>query len=251
MFNGSMMDRFLSFWLKNFYSVVYSIFQHPFKLHWDEFGLQMTLSRKDHSHSDKLGRHFLICRCNYFYSIFHFLLCFLMFLLHVGTYVREKDYTKLATHGYWLGLATAIVVCQTPYYLRTNEVLQLINGNVALIKHLEEESNFGKGAFSNICKARRRFQGWFSMYGMAKWIFSGVPFCIHNQPIGTWLMGSHLVNLSKWLGASAEVQMVVSIIGVTLDSYLFFGVFGAVIIGLHINMTFMHTFKTSVLRILR
>lgn len=223
--------------LRSYFTFSYQLFGHPFTFRWEP-GLRIYIA------CNKRSWHFKLWRLNY---IFNFI--YLIALVHLMTSQVEM-YTSVEAvfHGLWIMAVVGIVLCQATFFFLGDDVIQFIKENIDLIKKLEKDhSTFGYEAFRESEKVRAWLFGGLVVYCLTLQIFVVTPILLMFQQ-GVWQLGSHVSRGILWI--DPDNNMLALIIGLAVDHWHITHMQSPGMLVVHFNMSFMHTFKTSIHKIL-
>lgn len=215
----------------------------PFYLHWQP-GMRIYL---------KLVKnfHFYCWRANYTFQIYFLFFTIYNFTAKIPSYLASNQYIPLAMHCLWIGAPGTILINQGTYFFAGEQVTQLVNANVDLIKNLETNHFQSNESFQRSVRLRRIL--------VATLILSILSFFIILIPLfllfqnGTWQLGSYIYRLILWCIPPESVwysEYVAMALGVQVDVWHCFTALSAATLNIYASLTFMHTFKITIQQIL-
>ncbi len=107
-------------------------------------------------------------------------------------------------------------------------------------------AHFGQGAFQSSQGLRTRILYYLCLNALPAPIFFVSPIYYYFRK-NYWQLGSYFYRLTLMATSSGEKdELLASILGVSLDVWTCHYIWGTYLLSLHINLGFMHTFKTTI-----
>lgn len=227
--------------LRSYFAAAYQVFAHPFTLKWER-GLRIYIS------CNKKSKHCLVWRLSYVLHFIYLITLIYLMITHINQYTSSDDYVGVVFHGLWIICTGSLVVNHTPIFFLGEDIIKFVSGNVNLIKHFElDKFTFGSGAFEKSEKIRKWVVGGLgiSCFAMQCFILTPILLMFQHQ---SWQLGSHFSRLVLWI--APDYNMLAIIIGLAVDHWHLNVIQGPGVLLIQINMSFMHTFKTCIGKIL-
>lgn len=224
------------------FAIPYQVFGHPFTIKW-------VHSMRLYLFCDKKSPHFILWRLNYFLNFSYLITLIGLMITHINVYTSSNNYVGVVFHGLWMVATTSMVMPQASFFLLGDDVVNLVGKNVDLIQHFERElSIFGNDAFRKSEKVRKWLLGGFGAASFAVQVVILIPISLMFQH-EVWQLGSHFSRFILWIAPNQK--LIAATVGVLVDQWHLTVIQGPNLLVVHISTSFMHTFKTSVEKILQ
>lgn len=133
--------------IRKLFLFFYCVFAHPYKVRIEP-GLYTVLSLK--SGSIQYNGWIISVYVAWFYVVS----TGLSFIYLIPSYLKYKQFEKLAFHGFWLGMTINFMIQHYPTFTRRHRIVQLSNGLFSLMQNLEKGNVFSRF----FCKLFVKFQ---------------------------------------------------------------------------------------------
>lgn len=132
----------------------------------------------------------------------------------------------------WLKIFQIVSSCSNQIYLEISRVIKTL---INILDH------FSSGSYKKSQLLRSRILGFLAFESVTSWAFFVLIYYLFLK--GNWQLGSLVYRLLLLSGAG---ELLATMFGLLLDLWHLFNIWGSYLISLHINLGFMHTFKTTV-----
>lgn len=232
------MERHVETFSKWYFQVSRIICGIPYQLHWEP-GLKIYVQR--------VKKFPYFCwRLIYILNVVYFLHLLYLFIVKSSIYLADKQYIKLAFHCIWLGAPGTLIINQGSAFFAGEQVIQLTNANVDLIRNLETTHFRSRNPFKRSVQLRRFLIGSLILMMLGFFLLL-IPLLLMFQN-EIWQLGSHVYRLILWwspFGSTYSLYLAIPL-GLAVDMWQLFGIEATGALNLYANLTFMHTFKVTV-----
>lgn len=229
--------------LKPFYKFLYFNLSTPYQLSWgvldssNSFQAHFNLRISSFQYQAwRLITYFLLAFVYFIYLIF-------LLLKNSSTYISSHDYSRLIFSVMWTVSLFSLLTLQTPNYFCGSEIVLLVNGTENLIIDMERKHFRSCVAFKKSKKLRSQIMAMVSVYSIVSIPFT-VPILLLFQE-EPWALSGILYKLLVYCWGQGW-SFAFKIIGMIVNIWWVYIMWGSCIIFFHINILFIHTFKHAI-----
>lgn len=117
--------------LEKTFKFYYYCLHFPYTLTWEP-GLQIHFSLRKSRKQYKLW----IFACAILFC--HLIATWSTLVHFLPNYFKNQEFDKLAFHSIWAICTISVIYQELPHLKLSKDVMQLVNGNIGLVKHLEK-----------------------------------------------------------------------------------------------------------------